>query len=103
MGKDIGKILKRSQFQLSTPSIKALVLSYLAYQTSSSIELTITYVPSVMDKKQTNYVFCFKNSIQNDLSITNNDYIHSCDKEMYISFQPLQLQIIMHNVLLPHR
>ena len=30
-----------------------------------------------MTKKQTNYVWCSQNNIQNDLDITNNDDIHS--------------------------
>ena len=75
MGKDIGLIHKHSQSQLSTPSVKAHVPSYLAAQTPLSIELTTTSVPSVKDKKQTNSVFCSENSIQNDLRITNNDDI----------------------------
>ena len=75
MGKDIGKFYKHSQYQISTPSIKAPVISYLASQTSSSIVLTINSVPSVRDKKQTNSVFCSEKFIQNYLSITNNDDI----------------------------
>ena len=51
MGKDIGRIYKHGQSQFSTLSIKAHVISFLASQTSSSIELTITSVPYVMDKK----------------------------------------------------
>ena len=79
MGKDILRIYKHSQSQLSTTSIKAPVLSYSDDQTSSYIELTITSVSSVIDKKQTNSVLCSKNSIQNDLNITNNDDIQSCE------------------------
>ena len=52
MGKDIGKIYKHSQSQISTPSTKAPIILYLAYQTSSSIELTITSVLSVIDKNK---------------------------------------------------
>ena len=52
MGKDIGKIYKHSQSQISNPSIKALVILYLASQTSSSIELTIAFVPYVRDKNK---------------------------------------------------
>ena len=81
MGKDIGKIYKHSQSQLSTRSNKAPVLSFLASQTLSSIEMRITSIPSVRDKEQTNYVLCSKNSIQNDLNITNNDDIHSCETQ----------------------
>ena len=54
MGKEIGKMYKHSQYQLSTPSTKAPVLSSLASQSSSSIELTTTYVPYIIDKKKTN-------------------------------------------------
>ena len=81
MGKDIQKIYKHSQSQLSNPSIKAPVLSYLASQTSSSIELTITSVPSVTDKKQTNPVLCSEDSIKNYLSITHNDNIQYCETQ----------------------
>ena len=51
MGKDIGQIYKHGQSQLSVPSFKALVCSSLASQTSSSIKLITTYIPSVRDKK----------------------------------------------------
>ena len=63
MGKYIGKFYKCGQSQLSTPSIKASVISYLASQTSSSIEFTIHSILSVIDKKQTNSVLCSKNPI----------------------------------------
>ena len=72
MGKDIGIIYKHSKYQLWTLSINAPVLSYSAFKTSSSIELTIIYVPSVRDKKQTNSVLCYENYIQNNLGIKNN-------------------------------
>ena len=55
MGKYTGKIYKHSQSQISNPPIKAPVLSSSASQTSSSIELTITSVSSVIEEKQ----FCF--------------------------------------------
>ena len=51
MGKDIGQFYKHSQSQLSTPLIKAPVILSLASQTPSSIELTITSVPFVREKK----------------------------------------------------
>ena len=47
MGKDIGKIYKYSQSQISTFSLKAPVSSSSDPQTSSDIELTATYVPSI--------------------------------------------------------
>ena len=81
MGKEIGKIYKNSQYQLSTPSIKAPVHLSLDSQTSTSIELAITSIPSVRDKKQTNSILCSKNSIYNYLSIKNNDYIQSCETQ----------------------
>ena len=58
---------------------KAHVRSSSASQISSSIELTITSVPSVREKKENNYVLCSKNSIQNAVSITNNNNIQYCD------------------------
>ena len=79
MGKAIGKICQHRQSQLSTLSIKEPVLSYSASQTSSSTSLTRTLVSSVIDKKQTNSVLCSQNTIQNDLNITNNDNIKSCE------------------------
>ena len=81
MGKDIGWIYKHGQSQISNSSFKSPDCSYLASQTSSSIELTTIYVPYVRDKKQNNSVLGSKNSIQNDLSITNNDNIQSCETE----------------------
>ena len=38
----------------------------------------MTSVPSDIDKKQTNSVLCYQNSIHNGLSITNNDNLQSC-------------------------
>ena len=79
MVKDIKQIYKNSQYQLSTLSIKTPVPLHLSYQTSSSIEFTKTSVTSVSNKKQTNSVLCSKNSIHDDLSITNNYDIQSCE------------------------
>ena len=79
MGKDIGKIYKYSQSQLSTSSLKAPVSSSSDPQTSSAIGLTTTSVPSVRDKNQNNYVLYSQNTIHNDASITNNDDIQSCE------------------------
>ena len=83
MGKDIGWIHKHGQSQLSTPSIKAPVLYYSASQTSSSIESIITYVPSVIDQKQTNSLLCSKNSIHNDLRIS----------KIMLTYSPVKTQI----------
>ena len=86
MGKDIGKFYEHSQSQISTLPIKASFISSLASQTLSSIELTITSVPSVRDKNQTNSVLRSKNFIQNGLSIINKNEIQSCEtvrKENY--------------------
>ena len=60
--------------------MKAPVILSLASQISSYIELTITTVPSVIDKKN-NFVLCSGNSIQNDLSNTNNDNIQFCETQ----------------------
>ena len=104
VGKDIGRIYKHSQSQLSTSSFKAPLHSYSDSQTSSSIELTTTSVPSFRDKNQNDSVLCSHHSIHNDVSITNNYGIQSCETAIkkIIAFQPLLLLIIMHNVLLPH-
>ena len=104
MGKDIGKVYKHSQSQLSTSSLKEPVSSSSAPQTSSAIERTKTSVPSVTDKNQNNYVLCSQDTIHNDVSTTNNNDIHSCEtaRKQFIAFQQLQPLIIMHNVLLPH-
>ena len=80
MGKDIGRIYKHSQSQLSTLSFKAPVRPSAASQTSSPIELKTTSVPSVRDKNKNNYFLCSQNTIHNDVSTTNNDNIQSCDK-----------------------
>ena len=57
MGKDIGRIYKHSQYQLSTLSLKTPVISYSEPQTSSDIKLTTTSVPYVTDKIKT-IMFC---------------------------------------------
>ena len=57
MGKDIVKIYKHSESQLSTLSLKTPVGSFSEPQTSSAIELTTTYVPFVTEKNQKN-LFC---------------------------------------------
>ena len=82
MGKGyIGKFYNYSQSQIPTLSIKTTVLLPLSSQTSSYIELRITSIPYFRDKNQTNSILCSKNSIQNDLSITNNDDIQFCEKK----------------------
>ena len=72
MGKDIGRVYKNSRSQLSIPSIKEPVISYLDSQTSSSTALTITSVYSVIYKEQTDFVLCSQNTIQKYLNITNS-------------------------------
>ena len=79
MGKDIGKIYRYSQSQISISSLNVPVSSYSDPQTSSSIELTTTSVPSMTDKHQNNYVLYYQNTIQNDATITNNDNTQSCE------------------------
>ena len=59
MGKYIGRIYEYSQSQISTLSLKAPVSSSSDPQTSSAIELTTTYVPSVRNKIKTT-MFCFR-------------------------------------------
>ena len=81
MGKDIGWIYKHSQYQLSTFSLKTSVSSSSAYQTSSSIVLTATSVPSVRIKNQNNSVLYSQNTIQNYASITNNGNIQYFETE----------------------
>ena len=56
MGKNIGRIYKYGQSQLSTLSLKAPVSSYSDPQTSPAIELTTTSVPSVRDQNKNKYV-----------------------------------------------
>ena len=77
MGKEIDSIYKYSQSQLSTPPIKEPVFASSASQTPSSIKLTIACVSSIIDKEQTDYVFCSQNTTQDYLNITNNNGIHS--------------------------
>ena len=81
MGKDIGRIYKYSQSQISTFSLKTPVSSSPEPQISSSIELTTMSVPSVRDKNQNNSILYLQNTIHNDASITNNDDIQSCEIE----------------------
>ena len=82
MGKDIGQIYKHSQSKISNKSFKAPFSSSYASQTSPVIELKATSIPSVRDKNQNNSVLCSQNTIHNDVSITNNDDIKSCDTEV---------------------
>ena len=103
MGKEIGKIYKHSQSQLSNLSIKAHVSSSSESQTSSTIKLTTTSVPSITYKHQNNHVFCSQNTIQNDATITKKDDINSCKTQpKKLTYQPFQYLIIIHNVFLPH-
>ena len=57
MGKDIGRIYKYIQSQLSTLSLKAPVSSSSDPQTITAIKLTTTSLPSVTDKIKT-ILFC---------------------------------------------
>ena len=81
MGKDIGKIYKHSQSQISTSSIKAHVSSSPEPQTFSDIKLTKTSVPSITDKHQNNYVLCSQKTTHNDATITNNEDIQSFETQ----------------------
>ena len=104
MGKDIGRIYKYSQSQLSTSSVKEPVSSYSDPQTSSDIQSTTTSFPYVGDKDQNNSVLYYQVTIQNDASIRNNDNMQSFEisRKKIISFQPLKTLIIIHNFLLTH-
>ena len=79
MGKDIVRIYKYNQLQLSTSSLKATVSSYSEPQKFYAIKLTTTSVISARDKHKNNSVSYSQNTIQNDATITNNDNIHSCE------------------------
>ena len=79
MGKDIGRIYKYSKSQLLTLSLEAPISSSSDTQTSPAIKLTTASVPYVRDKNQNNSVLYSQNTIQNDASIKNNDYIQSFD------------------------
>ena len=83
MGKDIGRIYKYSQSQLSTSSIKAPVSSSSEPQTFSAVKLTTTSVPSITDKHQNNSVLYSQNATQNYAKITNNDDIQSCETHCF--------------------
>ena len=75
MSKDIGKIYKHSQSQLSTLSLNKPVSSSSEPQISSAIKLTTTPFPSVTDKNQNNYILYSQYIIQNYATITINDDI----------------------------
>ena len=89
MVKDIGRIYKYSQSQLSNSSLKAPVSSSSEPQTYSAIKLTTTPVPSARNKHQNNYVLYSQNTIQNDATITNNDNIHSCETPKKINISTI--------------
>ena len=85
MEKDIRRINKHSQSQLSTLSLKTPVSSSSEPQISSAIKLTKMSVPSVTDKIQNNSALYSQNTIHNDATITNNDDIHSCETKINYS------------------
>ena len=68
MEKDIGRIYKHSQSQLSTSSLKAPVSSSSEPQKLLAIELITTSVPASTDKHQNNYALYSQNTIQNDVT-----------------------------------
>ena len=103
MGKDIGRIYKYGQYQLSTLSLKAPGSSSSDPQTASSIELKTTSVPSARNKNQNNSVFIPKmpsRMMQVSQIITTYSLVRQPKK--MIAFQPFQHLIIIHSVLLPH-
>ena len=76
--------------------------SYSASQTLSSIKLTITSASYIIDKEQNNCIFCSQSNINNDLNVTNNDNVQSCETPKKVkASQTIQLQNIMRNVLVP--
>ena len=79
MGKDIGRIYKYGQSQLSTFPLKAPVSTSSDTPKLSAIELTTTSVSSIGDENKNNYVLYSQNTIQNYARITNNDDIRSCE------------------------
>ena len=81
MGKDIGRIYKKSQYQLSNLSFKAPVSSSSESQKYSAIELRKMYVPSAIYKNKIKPVLYSQNNIQNDATNTNNDNIQSCETQ----------------------
>ena len=86
MEKDIGRIYKHSEYQISTFFSNAPVSSSSEPQISSAIELTTTCVPSATDKHQNNSILYSQNTIHYDATITNNDDIKSCEtpQKIYI-------------------
>ena len=89
MGKDIGRIYKYSQSQLSTSSLKSPVSSSSYPQSSSDIELTRNSVPSVREKNKINSILYYQNITQNDASITNNDDIQSYETARFFFIIPI--------------
>ena len=77
MGKNIGKIYKYNQPQLSISSLKAPINLSSDIQASPAIKLITTSIPYVRDKYQINYVLYSQNTMHNDAIITNNDDIQS--------------------------
>ena len=94
MGKDIGRIYKHSQSQLSTLSLKGPVSSSSVPQTSSAIKLTTTSIPSVREKIKT-IMLCIP-------KIPSRLMQASQIMMTYVAFQPFQRLIIIHNLFLPH-
>ena len=84
MEKDIGRIYKHSQYQISTFLSNAPVSSSSEPQISSAIELTTTCVPSATDKHQNNSILYSQNTTQNDTTITKNDDRQSCETQKNI-------------------
>ena len=85
MREDIEEIYKHSQSQLSNLSIKVPVSSSSENKTSSAIQLTTKFVPSINDKHQNNYVLCSQNTIHIDATITNNDDIESFETHFVLN------------------
>ena len=104
MGKDIGWIYKNNQSQLSDFSLKTPCFSSSEPQTSSAIELTTMFVPSITDKKQ-KIMFCIPkipSRIMQTSQTTTTYSLVGKQKNQIIAFQPFQHLIIINNIFPPH-
>ena len=71
MSKEIGRFYKHNQSKISTPILNKTVLSPSAAHTSSTRNLTPTYISSQLDNKDIT-------TNQNMNNTLNTDYIYLC-------------------------
>ena len=71
MGKEIGRSFKYNRSKISTRTLKKPVLSSSASHTSSTSNLTRTFISSHLDNEDST-------AIQNKKDTSNTDDIHSC-------------------------